>query len=347
MQNVGYSTTKSYHLRVRKLFKTKSLLLIIIFISIFSINSMAQDIDSELDYLDSVVDSETAESSEQDYSTELGQSEEFSEFDENPTADNAATQDTSTTTAEQSDEIIVEQPENPYVDYTNPATDGEVIVERFKDNTAPYKERRSRFGVTFAVNYEQFSPSDYYSLIHSDTYGNLAGGASIPLIGAELGLKYNFSLGSLAVVAGYSMGEMSDSIVGIDEMSMAITKISANYTMDNLFSEPYVAPFVQVGAHIIDWTEVGTVGGNTQEENITSQPTMHVKAGLSFQLNWIEKSIDPSTQEDALRSSGLENTYVDLYLTKYFEPSGASDSSADGEANFASSEIGVGLKLEF
>lgn len=305
---------------MRNIFKIKVVLLIIVLISCFSMNSVAQDIDTEMDYIDSINESESTEPNENSYISEEPEVEKTQE-----------------------NQIVKEKS----VDYSNPLAEGQIVVEKFKDNTAPYSERRSRFGFLFNINYEQFSPNKYYSLIHSLTYGELAGGASIPLMGIEAGIKYNFSLGSLSALLGYSLGEMSDETVGIDKMSMAVTKAALNYSIDNIFLEPYVVPFVQAGVHIIDWTEVGTVGADTKEENITSQPTLHVKAGLSFQLNWIEGKIDPSTHEDGLRSSGLENTFLDLYYTKYFEPNGVSEQVAESEANFESSEVGLGLKLEF
>ena len=52
-----------------------------------------------------------------------------------------------------------------------------------------------------------------------------------------------------------------------------------------------------------------------------------------------------------LRSSGLENTYIDVYFADYFPSSEAQDAEtlgSEGNVNTASSsEIGIGLKLEF
>jgi hypothetical protein len=107
--------------------------------------------------------------------------------------------------------------------------------------------------------------------------------------------------------------------------------------------EPFVVPYGQIGIHSIDWTEKGLVN----EESFTTDLNFHYKVGLSFQLNWIEKSIDPSSQEDSVRS-GLENTFIDVFYTSYAQPSQVAEvNGAEGEADLQSSQIGAGLKLEF
>lgn len=225
---------------------------------------------------------------------------------------------------------------------------GSIVVEKRKDLTGSYKERRNQYGVVFAVNYEQFNPVDYVSVIQQGTYYDESMGSPIPVIGLELGFKYNFTLGSLTALAGYGMGSKGNDGNGVDSMKVTITKLDLNYAMDNLFEEPYIVPFVQAGAHQMNWTERSYNGADLQEESTNLAWNYHFKVGLSFQLNWIERSIDPSTELDGLRSSGLQNTYLDLYYTTYMEPSQVAETAdTEGDPNLASSAIGVGLKMEF
>lgn len=223
---------------------------------------------------------------------------------------------------------------------------GEVILEKPRDYTLSYGERRSTWGITFSMNYEQFYPMNYFSLIKNDYYENYHD-VAIPLLGGEFGVKYNFSLGSVAVLFGYAQGTIADDGQGL-EITTAITKAALNLTLDNLFSEPYVAPYAQIGAHTIDWSESETLGGVTRDESFTSEINYHYKAGLLFQLNWIERKLDPNSQEEALRSSGLENTYIDIFYTSYAQPQTISTAQGmPGEGNLQSDAYGVGLKLEF
>lgn len=233
-------------------------------------------------------------------------------------------------------------------DYSDPVGDGEIIVERMKDNTAPYKERRSQFGIIFAINYERFNPLKYTSLVSNASYEEMYGSDNaIPIYGAELGVKYNFQLGSITALVGYGQGHIYDDLVN-NEITASITKADLNLALDNLLSEPYIVPFVQVGVHSVDWSETGVLANVNQAEEFTTEYNFHYKAGLSFQLNWIEKSIDPNSQEDALRSSGLENTFLDVFYTSYSKPTEVAQvAGVNGEADVSSDEIGVGLKLEF
>jgi hypothetical protein len=246
--------------------------------------------------------------------------------------------------------LSVEQiadPESDTPSVPNYTGDGQITVERPKDVTLPYKERRNNWGVLFAINYEQFNPENYNSLILNQDYKTISGDKSIPLIGAEFGVKYNFLLGSVSALVGYSQGEIDNKSTGLDQITTSISKADINIAIDGVMNEPYIVPYAQFGMHSINWSEEGTVGAVTSEESFTTDWNFHYKVGFSFQLNWIEKAIDPSSQEDSVRS-GLENTYLDVFYTSYAQPAQVAEvNGAEGEADLQSSQIGAGLKLEF
>lgn len=234
-------------------------------------------------------------------------------------------------------------------DYSKPVAAGEVIVEKPFDISLPYRERRSQFGILFSANYESFVPSDYTSLIQNKKFQDFTGDRSIPVIGAELGVKYNFVLGSVTALLGYGKGNFESPKNNINEMSVEIIKAGVNFTLDNLMSEPWVAPYGQVNVHRFGWKETSINASNQiLEEAFTTDPNISYKAGLLFQLNWLENLIDPNTHANGLRSSGLENTFLDVFYTMYSAPNEIADvNGATGEANLESSAFGVGLKLEF
>jgi hypothetical protein len=234
-------------------------------------------------------------------------------------------------------------------DYANPVERGEVLVERPSNFSLPYKQRRSKYGVLFSANMENFKPEEYDSFIQNVNYEKLTEGKAMSLVNLEFGFKYNVAMGSASILAGYSTGKMSNDTTKLEELSINITKIDLNLALDGIMDEPYVAPYVQAGFNQMDWTERSAVGNTVKEENFTADWNYHYKAGVSFQLNWIERSIDPSSPEQALRSSGLENTYLDIFYMVYNEPPivATIDNGGEGEANLQSSQYGVGLKLEF
>lgn len=234
-------------------------------------------------------------------------------------------------------------------DYSDPVSEGEIVVEKPIDLAQNYRDRRNRYGILFSVNYEKFSPSDYLSIIQNKTFNEVSAGGSIPVMGVEFGIKFNFSLGSATALLGYARGTFTDDAKNVDQISAKITKADINFTLDNLMSEPWVAPYAQIGLHQIDWTESSRDGvGVLKEESFITDWKLNYKAGLLFQLNWLENSIDPNTHNNGLTSSGLQNTYLDIFYVSYAEPNEvATVGGQSGEANLASSNFGVGLKLEF
>jgi hypothetical protein len=237
-------------------------------------------------------------------------------------------------------------------DYSSPLADNEVAVESATDLSLPYKQRRKDWGALFSVNYEQYYPEEHVSVIQNKSYEEISDGDPIPLIGAELGVKYNFVLGSLSAIFGYARGNYANENQNLDGVDLSITKFDLNFALDNLTSEPWIVPYVQGGVHQLEWEENSFTGSDNVFETLIAKPSAHFKAGLMFQLNWIENWIDPNTTVDGLRSSGLENTYIDIFYTSYTafaepDPIVGAIGTDEGEANLSSSGFGAGLKLEF
>lgn len=238
------------------------------------------------------------------------------------------------------------------IDEREPLTDGNVVVEKPVDYTLPYKKRRSKHGVLFSVGLEKIEPTEYYSMTGtfdvpiSEMFGN----TTIDMVGLELGYKYNFSLGSIFIIGGYSMGSTSDDTVGaVRKLSLTKQSLAAGFAADAIFDEPWVVPYAQAGVHQFEVNETL----NDEEQAHTTQPCLNYRFGMLFQLNWIEKAIDPSTHQEGLRSSGLENTYLDVY-TSFYQPSASvfdptdPDNTLSEDPNLqAEGTIGVALKMEF
>lgn len=221
---------------------------------------------------------------------------------------------------------------------------GTVAVETNENYTLPYKERRGKHGLLFAIEMEKFYPFDYQSIKHDGSFvEDVIGTSRINLVGFEIGYKYNVSIGSVAALFTYAKGTGE----GARILDIVKQGVSANVTLDALFNEPWVAPYVQVGMHQFSVAETSTTFSLTESDSFA----LNYRYGLLFQLNWIENSIDKSSQADALRSSGLENTFIDIYFAEHLASSGAQDpsvSGGSGQPNMASSgEMGIGLKLEF
>jgi hypothetical protein len=234
-------------------------------------------------------------------------------------------------------------------DYSDPLREGEVVVEKSSDLVGTYKDRRNRYGLLFSINYEKFSPDNYLSLIQDKYFDEVSDGSAIPVVGGELGVKFNFSIGSLSGLVGYAGGSFKSESHKIENINVKISKASLNLALDGLTSEPWVVPYGQIGVAQLGWSEESyDVANALKQESFITDWNLTYKLGLLFQLNWIESAIDPNTHRNGLMSSGLQNTFLDVFYSSYAEPTKiARAANESGEADLSSENFGVGLKLEF
>ena len=230
---------------------------------------------------------------------------------------------------------------------------GEVVVERPVDLTGSYKERRTTHGALVSVMYEKYFPASYRSQSTSGEFtGDLIGEDRISLVGVEAGYKYNFSLGSIALLGSYAMGKSDPNKKTV--LQVARTAFSANFALDNFLQEPWVVPYAQGGLYTISIGESVLTNATTGERtsySAASDWALNYKYGLMFQLNALEKMIDPQSHTEGLRTSGLQNAFIDVYYMDHIAASDAIDPAnplPKGGINTGSAgEIGVGLKIEF
>lgn len=225
---------------------------------------------------------------------------------------------------------------------------GLVAVEKHEDYTKNYKNRRTTHGALFSVSTESFYPIDYRSLFNDAYIEDIINEDKINLVGIELGYKYNVGFASAAILGQFSQGSANGAVSGAPR-SLKIVKqgISANVALDGFFTEPWVVPYGQIGMHQFSIEESKT----TESQSGGTALSFNYRYGLLFQIDWIENHIDKSAKADQLRSSGLENTFIDIYFANYLASSGAvdpADQNSKGDPNlFSSGELGIGLKMEF
>ena len=225
---------------------------------------------------------------------------------------------------------------------------GLVALEKQEDYTKDYKSRRGTHGALFSISTEAFYPIDYRSLYRDAYIEDIIGEDKINLIGIEIGYKYNIGPASAAILGQFSQGSISGAVNG-DPTTLKVVKqgFSASVALDGILSEPWVVPYGQVGMHQFSIEESRTADSASSGTALS----FNYRYGLLFQIDWIENRIDKSAKGDQLRSSGLENTFIDVYFAKHLASSGAinpADSASDGDPNlFSNAEMGIGLKMEF
>lgn len=215
--------------------------------------------------------------------------------------------------------------------------DGWVEVRSIDDAMASYKERRGTHGFLMGFGMENYKPKKYQSLIDDKTHEELFGSGNIPFGYIELGYKFNFMLGSLSMMLGYSQGNLASADSGQERtILMERNTLRFMYIMDNIMSEPYIAPYASYGIWKIGLDE--TEPASDVKISGESEMGTMMSVGLLIQLNWIESEVS----RRAYIASGLENTYLDLFLAQMGRSNGADDPDFSSEFNF-----GGGLRIEF
>ncbi len=227
---------------------------------------------------------------------------------------------------------------------------GKIEVNYSAARMLPYKQRRENWSWMVGFNVEQLYFPKYRSELDGYSYEQLFGSSTLNLLQISFGAKYNFSVGSLGAGIVTGQGHVQDGRVQqlardettdpdlVTDAELEITKIGAyaSIVLDTIFDEPYVAPYIEGQIFRFGWVESSL---NTSEtpRGWTNYAFAFTVGGL-FQLNWL----DPDASFQAQESSGLDNLFLDLFVSFY------SDSGGDNDQGFASSDnYGAGLKFEF
>lgn len=213
---------------------------------------------------------------------------------------------------------------------------GDLVEVRYPvDPDASYKERRRTHGANFAVNQLAMSPVDWLTLLNQEAYFDEVYQNPVSLNSVELGYKFNFVLGSLNFLAVYGAGNTSS-----DGYNLSVTKYAAKgmYIIDNILSEPYVAPYAAASIWQMTFKENDSFSTPSRETSETLGPGFDYSFGLLFQLNWLE----PGTARDTLNTTGIQNTYVDIFVTQHTDSQDSIDASTATDF-----DLGFGLRLEF
>ncbi|XGC80848.1 hypothetical protein ACES2L_16105 [Bdellovibrio bacteriovorus] len=219
-----------------------------------------------------------------------------------------------------------------------PATDAQqplVEVEIYQDYLAPYKERRETHGSYVTLGYEALELKNYISALDSKTYADMFGTAPVALVNFGVDYKYNFALGSLAFGFQYGKGGVTGEDSG-EERTLDITKmgVGTKFTLDMIMNEPLVAPYV--GLNIWKMTIAET--SPSDEFSADTQMGMNYTVGLLLQLDWL----DYETAKNTTFNWGLENTFIDVYATKYAKTNATDDANTETDMVY-----GGALRLEF
>ena len=196
----------------------------------------------------------------------------------------------------------------------------------------PYKLRRTKWGVTTGLSHGRYVPQNYEPNFVRRNFTKVYENQS--LMEFHLNIKRHFDVGSLGMTFGvgtYS-GDGNKDIVA-STLSLTPLRLGAQYTMDHLFDEPIVAPYISGGLYTVFYKEEledKVFGGNTQA-------SFYATAGVLMQLDWM----DARAAIDAYREADIENTFLFLEARYFMKSQGNKD------PNLSTFHTNLGIKIEF
>lgn len=240
------------------------------------------------------------------------------------------------------------------------------MIQNQKDGSRigipPYRNRRKTWGATVSAGYSFWQPYNYRSFFNPEpSFQNLYGSASIGYISLLASVKLNHPVGALSLGLG---GGYYKNKGGNDNLDLSIFPLVVElaWTVDNIMSEPYVAPYAALGLAYIYFREeqtAPTLNPNPNDPNapppITGSGTtqtggqfaLYYDVGLLIQLDWLEGSADAS-----MYHSGIENAYIKVGITSFFKDiqelfRNSNNNDRDFTNDLRDLAIHVGLLLEF
>ena len=202
----------------------------------------------------------------------------------------------------------------------------------------PYKQRQNQWGFTFSLGAENVNYPGLISQFDEESFEFLYGSSGVPMLNLELGPRYNMSWGSLALLAGYGLLDITDDRSGAsDELTIQRYSATAVFYLDNIWSEPYFVPYVGGGIWMADYSEIR--GAFSDEVSNTSTDLgYHYKVGALIGLDWIE----PESTLKSRRETGMKAMFVNVYASSTFMSESEPDPDLENEL-----DLGASLVFEF
>ena len=170
----------------------------------------------------------------------------------------------------------------------------------------PYKQRCNKWGVTVGFSSGRYAPENYETNFTNDNTPKVYEGQD--MVEFHLNIKRNLSWRvswGMFGVASYSDTGNDEHIPS--ELNLTSIRLGLQYTIDHLFDEPFVAPYLSGGIYTAFYKEELDGEDNLSFSGNTS-PSFYGAAGLLIQLDWL----DARSAVESYQEIGLENTFLFL-----------------------------------
>lgn len=200
-----------------------------------------------------------------------------------------------------------------------------------------YKERRHPNAWILGFDVERVLLNNYFSLIDNEYYLNTFGDEVVLLPTIRFGYKRNISLGAIQLEGAVGYFNLADNLSGTyRKIELIKQSLGITYVEDNILNEPYVAPYATANVYSMGITE--KIESKKLNASWATGYGIQFIFGLLIQLN----SFEEKSSKTALRNYGLENTYLNIFVSKYQMTNDPEDPDTSTDYNW-----GLGIKLEF
>lgn len=199
----------------------------------------------------------------------------------------------------------------------------------------PYRDRVSRWTHIIALHVDWYEPTQYLpDFSATDSFEEAYGKGGITTFGVMYAKKRNLKVLSIGPEFGISLLKVNSKSDVVDStLEGTIFRVGARITFDQIFKEPYLAPYFTGGAYSLYYQESQA---NTAVHGFT-EIAGYYSAGLMLQLNWILSEESKKGYFEA----GVENSYL------FAEAKQILSSGNDKDPEFGSElYLSVGFALE-
>ncbi|MCE3009415.1 MAG: hypothetical protein LW875_02230 [Proteobacteria bacterium] len=198
----------------------------------------------------------------------------------------------------------------------------------------PYRERASSWSIIAQLQARSLKPENYRSRIGGETFQQSFGDHHVIIPTLSIGSQYNTSMGGFSLEGSYGVGSIESERIGARRLALSQYGLSATIVLDKLMPEPLFAPYFTGEVFVVSWEESDATTTVSGENSFA----LGYRLGILFQLN----SLDSGTALVAFNSSGLENTYLDIFASQ----TNTSNSSSDVQLK-SPMTLGAGIRLQF
>lgn len=222
--------------------------------------------------------------------------------------------------------------------YSNKDSNQLVEVQQRYTGLDPYLVRRGERGLWIGFDYTDLLFKKYRSVIDDSPIMDAFKDPEIPITAIEIGFKQNWGLLSTILIGSYGVGTLSSpgKVTPKRNLELAKSEIGAKILLDGISSKQWAAPYVGVSTYRFGISEEQVTSEDSLSDD--TQFGMKYNVGILIPLS----GLDPDSAAVAYNESGLQNTYLDLYMTKF------TASNAKGDPDMSTDfVVGAGIKLEF